>query len=364
MFEFRVSPWLQEFSEKYPKEIGIPFSCLVRCDIFAHEETDGSIKTREDVLLHLKKAGMQSINMSIEAGNNFIRENILVRDMTEKEIRTAFGMMKKHGIGTFANTILGIPAPVIPHENDCERDQKLLKAINETRLAFFVAKKQVAGTKGMRYPIELDGIKEDLDKGAASEESKKQATQILESMDLRYDPIDYDIEAVELTIQCGIHETLFPRLEPYPGTVITDYTISTGAFDGNFEKLHNSCLSTSAFSCFTKRHKLIQDNLSFLGQVCSVWPWLWPFTKKVLIYLPLTRFYWLAFVLAKSYNVNRYVYPMKFEFVSFVKSAYRILEFEVKQFFKINSEENFYKKPKGWMAAASPTDQLGGRWES
>ena len=364
MFEFRVSPWLEEFAEKYPKEVGIPFSCLVRCDIFAHEEKNGTVKTREEVLHYLKKSGMKSINMSIEAGNNFIRENILVRDMTEKEIRTAFAMMKKNGIGTFANTILGIPAPLIPHETDPERDHKLSKAIHETRLAFFVAKKQVEGTKGMRYPEELDAIKEQVDQGTASEETKKKATQILESMDLRYDPIDYDIEAVELTIQCGIHETLFPRLDPYPGTVITDYTIATGAFDGDFDKLHSSCLSTSAFSCFTKRHKMIQDNLSFLGQVCSVWPWLWPFAKKVLIYLPLTRLYWFAFVLAKSYNVNRYVYPMKFDLKSFILSGYRILMFEVKQFFHSNSEEDFYKKPKGWMAAASPTDQLGGRWEA
>lgn len=364
MFEFRVSPWLEEFAEKYPKEVGIPFSCLVRCDIFAHEEKDGSVKRREEVLLYLKKAGMRSINMSIEAGNNFIRENILVRDMTEKEIRTAFGMMKKHGIGTFANTILGIPAPVIPKPSASDFDQKLSKCIHETKLAFFVAKQQVEGTKGMKYPAELDPIKEHLDSGTVTEEMRHQAVQILESMDLRHDPIDYDIEGVELTIQSGIHETLFPRLDPYPGTVITDYTVAIGAFDGNFDQLHSSCLSTSSFSCFTKRHKMIQDNLSFLGQVCAVWPWLWPFAKKVLIYLPLTRLYWAAFVLAKSYHVNRHVYPMKFDLKSFVRSAYRILLFEIKQFFHVESEEHFYKKPKGWMAAASPTDQLGGRWES
>ena len=209
-----------------------------------------------------------------------------------------------------------------------------------------------------------DPIKDSLDQGTATEEIRHGALQTLESMGLRHHPIDYDIEAVELTIQCGIHETLFPRLDPYPGTVITDYTIATGAFDGDFNKLHSSCLSTSSFSCYTKKHKMIQDNLSFLGQVCAVWPWLWPVAKKWLIYLPLTRLYWFAFVLAKSYNVNRHVYPMKFDSKSFIRSAYRIFMFEVKQFFHVDSEEDFYKKPKGWMAAASPTDQLGGRWES
>lgn len=154
MFEFRVSPWLEEFAEKFPKEVGLPFFCLVRCDIFAHEERDGSVKLNEDVLLYLKKAGLQSISMSIEAGNNFIRENILVRDMTEKEIRAAFGLMKKHRIGTFANTILGIPAPVIPKRSDPDFDPKLFKAIQETKTAFVVAKKQVEpgkqGGRGIR----------------------------------------------------------------------------------------------------------------------------------------------------------------------------------------------------------------------
>ena len=364
MFEFRVSPWLEEFSEKYPREIGIPFSCLVRCDIFAQEQRDGSVKLNEDVLHHLKKAGMTSINMSIEAGNNFIRENILVRDMTEKEIRAAFALMKKNGIGTFANTILGIPAPVIPRRPDPQFDQKLDTVIHETKLAFVVAKKQVEGSNGMKYPTELDEIRAKLQEGTLTEEGRERALRVMESMDLRYNAIDYDIEAVELTIQCAIHQTLFPRLEPYPGTVITDYTMATGAFDGDFEKLHTSCLSTSAFRCFTKKDKMIQDNLSFLGQVCAVWPWLWPVSKRWLIYLPLTRLYWMAFVLAKSYNVNRYVYPMKFNLKSFIRSAYRILMFEVNQFFKQRSDENFYKKPRGWMAAAaSPTDTLGGRWE-
>lgn len=365
MFEFRVSPWLIEFAEKFPKEIGLPFSCLVRCDVFCHENKDGSVKGNEEILHYLKKAGLKSINMSIEAGNNFVRENILVRDMTEKEIRSAFGMMKRNGVGTFANTILGIPAPVIPRRSDPQFDEKLSLTIDQTKKAFTVAKKRAGGSQGMTYPEALDQVKERLTLGTISDETRLEALRILESMDLRYDAIDYDIESVELAVQLGIHEALFPRLEPYPGTIVTDYTMAIGVFDGDFEKLHSSCLSSSAFKCYSKSERRIQDNLSFLGQVCTVWPWLWPLAKKVLIYLPFTRLYWLMFVLAKSYNVNKYVYPMKFDLKSFLRSAYRIFLFEIKQFFKNEPGENFYKKPKGLMArAASPTDTLGGRWES
>jgi radical SAM superfamily enzyme YgiQ (UPF0313 family) len=361
MFEFKVTPWLIEFSERFPKEVGLPFFCLIRCDIFAHEEKDGSVRVNEDVLLLLKKAGLRSISMSIEAGNNFIRENILVRDMTEKEIRAAFGLMKKHKIGTFANTILGIPAPVIPRRHDPQFDQKLYKALHETRLAYTVAKKQV-GRSDTENLSRVEKTIAFMEKNS-TEKSRQNAVAILESFGFKYDAIDYDIQSVELNIDCGIHHTMFPRLDPYPGTVITDYTMAIGAFDGDFEKLHSSYDTTSSFTCFTDKQKLVQDNLSFLGQVCAVWPWLWPVAKKYLIYLPFTRLYWLMFLVAKTYVIKRHVYPMKFNFKNAFRSAYHVMLVEYKKFFQ-QADQQFYKKPRGWKAAASPTDVLGGRWEN
>ncbi len=365
MFEFRVSPWLEEFAEKFPKEVGLPFFCLIRCDIFAHEQKDGSVKLSEDVLLLLKKAGLRSISMSIESGNNFVRENILVRDMTEKEIRAAFGLMVKHKIGTFSNTILGIPAPVIPRRNDTAIDAKLHKAINETKLAFTVVKKTVEPGRGgaQGYPVELDRIMDQIEK-KPTDALRDRGIQLLEGMGLRYDTIDYDIEAVQINLDCKVHYAEFPRLDPYPGTVMTEYTKATGAFDGDFEKLHTSCETTSSFTCYSKKQKLIQDNLSFLGQICMVVPWLWPISKKYLIYLPLTSVYWFFFMFAKTYAIKRNVYPMKFSWANALHSGYRVMLVEYKKFFQHNNEENFYKKPTGWRAAASPTDVLGGRWEA
>ncbi len=365
MFEFRVSPWLEEFAEKFPKEVGLPFFCLIRCDIFAHEEKDGSVKLNEDVLLLLKKAGLRSISMSIESGNNFVRENILVRDMTEKEIRAAFGLMVKHKIGTFSNTILGIPAPVIPHPGEYRFDEKLHKAIRETKMAYTVVKKTVEPGRGgaQGYPAELDAVMTNLE-GTPTDDMRRRGVQLLEGMGLKHNALDYDIEAVQINLDCKVHYAEFPRLDPYPGTVMTEYTKAIGAFDGDFEKLHSSTETTSSFTCFTKRQKLVQDNLSFLGQICMVWPWLWPVSKKYLIYLPLTNLYWFFFMFAKTWAIKRHVYPMKFSLKSALRSAYRVTLVEYKKFFRGNPEENFYKKPHGIKAAASPTDILGGRWES
>lgn len=361
MFEFRASDWLIEFSEKFPKEVGLPFFCLIRCDILAHEEKDGSIKLNEEVLLLLKKAGMQSISMSIEAGNNFIREHILVRDMTEKEILAAFAMCQKHKIGTFANTILGIPAPVIPQAGEPQFDEKLYTALRHTKQAFLTKKQVEPRPQGLKP--ETDQLLAEFEKGSLTSDLRHKAVHHLESYGLRHQAIDYDIEAVELNIRCGSHHTMFPRLDPYPGTTITDYTIAVGAFDGNYEKLHASYDTTSSFTCFTDREKRIQDNLSFLGQVCAVCPWLWPITKKTLIYLPLTPLYWFAFLIAKTYVVKRYIYPMKFNLRNVFRTAWRILIVEYKKFFRGSSKETFYKKRKGIMAQATPTDILAGRWE-
>jgi hypothetical protein len=82
-----------------------------------------------DALLLLKKAGIASLTMSIESGNAFIRDHILMRDMTEAQIRFAFGLAKKLKIPTFSNTILGIPGPLgvvkgglHPHQLDYDRE--------------------------------------------------------------------------------------------------------------------------------------------------------------------------------------------------------------------------------------------------
>lgn len=95
--------WLREFAEVYPRIVGLPFHCLTRCDIVARNP---------EALFLLKKAGIASLTMSIESGNAFIRDRILVRDMTEADIRFSFGLAKELGIPTFSNTILGVPAPL------------------------------------------------------------------------------------------------------------------------------------------------------------------------------------------------------------------------------------------------------------
>src|SRR3989344_3125623 len=70
VFVFSEDNWFREFIEKYPREVGLPFTFLTRADYLT-----------ESMLIKLKNAGMISISMSIEAGNDDIRNKILKRNM-------------------------------------------------------------------------------------------------------------------------------------------------------------------------------------------------------------------------------------------------------------------------------------------
>ena len=94
----KVDPWLEEFAEVYPKEVGLPFFCLTRCNILT-----------EDHIKLLKPAGLHSLTMSIECGNDYIRNEVIKRHMTREQILNAFHLCDKYDVKTFANNIYGIP---------------------------------------------------------------------------------------------------------------------------------------------------------------------------------------------------------------------------------------------------------------
>lgn len=102
IFVYRVDQWLEEFAERYPREIGLPFHCLTRADLVT-----------EEVVRLLKQAGCHSVSMSIEAGNDRVRNEVLKRGMSREQIVSAFGLFHRQGIHTFSNNILGLPGSSI-----------------------------------------------------------------------------------------------------------------------------------------------------------------------------------------------------------------------------------------------------------
>ena len=105
MFTYRADEWLEDFARKYKKEIGLPFHCLTRANVVT-----------EDMVKLLKEAGCYSVSMSIEAGNERFRNEVLKRGMSEQEILNAFHLFYRFGIYTFSNNILGLPYATLKDE--------------------------------------------------------------------------------------------------------------------------------------------------------------------------------------------------------------------------------------------------------
>lgn len=89
---------INEFCKKYPKEINLPFTI------------NGRVNTVDrEMLFNLKKAGLTRISIGVESGDPYIRNKILKRNMTDKEIIETFNWAKEAGIKTYSFNMIGIP---------------------------------------------------------------------------------------------------------------------------------------------------------------------------------------------------------------------------------------------------------------
>jgi anaerobic magnesium-protoporphyrin IX monomethyl ester cyclase len=90
--------WLKEFSEKYKEKIDLPFHCHTRANLVT-----------EDIVKDLKSAGCYSVHIAAESGNEEVRSKVLNRHMSDEQIYHAADLLKKYGIKTMLQNILGLP---------------------------------------------------------------------------------------------------------------------------------------------------------------------------------------------------------------------------------------------------------------
>ncbi len=91
--------WLQEFTEKYKKIIGLPFVCMTRADL-----------VDEKIIKLLKNAGCHSVYMAIEAGNDRIRNKVLNRNLAKEQMIKVSRLLHDYGIKIVAENMLGLPS--------------------------------------------------------------------------------------------------------------------------------------------------------------------------------------------------------------------------------------------------------------
>jgi len=106
-FAIKVDDWLEEFSEKYAKRIGIPFNCYLRLD------------TVDDSMLKLlRKAGCFSVHVSVDSTSQHVRENILKRQMRSENIMERLRKIREYGINTWVNYMLAVPESSLQDDLD------------------------------------------------------------------------------------------------------------------------------------------------------------------------------------------------------------------------------------------------------
>ncbi|MBF0283476.1 MAG: B12-binding domain-containing radical SAM protein [Magnetococcales bacterium] len=145
--------WLAEFAERYPREIGLPYLCYARPNMVHAEYVDA-----------LQRSGCHAISIAVECGNETIRNQVLRRNMSSDDVRTAYGLIRERGIRIYSLNMLGLPG-------ETEADLQLTVDLNrECRADFADASifQPYPGTEITEYCVAHGW----LEPGAASWESQ------------------------------------------------------------------------------------------------------------------------------------------------------------------------------------------------
>jgi len=94
--------WLAEFSEKYPKRVGLPYMCYVRPNLVT-----------EQIAKLLKISGCYSVRVAIECGNEPLRNKILKRNLSDEQILKSCHVLHEEGLKVGTINILGLPTETV-----------------------------------------------------------------------------------------------------------------------------------------------------------------------------------------------------------------------------------------------------------
>jgi radical SAM superfamily enzyme YgiQ (UPF0313 family) len=99
--------WLEEFCERFPKEVGLPFDVILMANM-----------TTERHIELLKKAGCVYARIAFEAASDYVRNAVFKKHTTRQQLIDASGWIKKHGIRLGSLNMLGGPGGTLEDEFD------------------------------------------------------------------------------------------------------------------------------------------------------------------------------------------------------------------------------------------------------
>ncbi len=90
--------WIKEFCQSYATKSGLPFTCNARPETLSQE-----------VITDLKTAGCELLQIGIESGNEYLRRQVLRRNITNEDIIRTFEDVRQAGIATYSFNMVGLP---------------------------------------------------------------------------------------------------------------------------------------------------------------------------------------------------------------------------------------------------------------
>jgi radical SAM superfamily enzyme YgiQ (UPF0313 family) len=95
---FLKRKWAEEFAEKYSARFKLPFTCNMRPNHIS------AVTARL-----LRKAGCTQVKIGLESGNDWIRNSVLDRKLTDRQIFDAITLCRGEGIMVHTFNMLGFP---------------------------------------------------------------------------------------------------------------------------------------------------------------------------------------------------------------------------------------------------------------
>jgi radical SAM superfamily enzyme YgiQ (UPF0313 family) len=99
--------WLEEFADRWPKEVGIPFDAILMANMVTEKHVE-----------NLKRAGCIYARIAFEAANDHMRNAIMKKNTTRKQLVRAASLIKGQGIRLGSLNMMGGPGGSI--EDDIE----------------------------------------------------------------------------------------------------------------------------------------------------------------------------------------------------------------------------------------------------
>jgi anaerobic magnesium-protoporphyrin IX monomethyl ester cyclase len=102
--------WLEEFAERFPKEVGLPFDVILMANM-----------TTEHHIELLKKAGCVYARIAFEAASDYVRNAVFRKHTTRQQLTDAAGWIRKYDIRLGSLNMLGGPGGTLEDEFDTVR---------------------------------------------------------------------------------------------------------------------------------------------------------------------------------------------------------------------------------------------------